>query len=78
MKSYDDNQLLLIEDLELLLIDAKLGEFGDFTSEKYTFPKIALADKLYELRQNVTNGKYDNRATSEQSLELLNELLNEE
>lgn len=49
----------LVEDLEELLTEAKNGEFGDFTNNKYPAPKMALADKLHELRNNVINGKYD-------------------
>lgn len=52
-------QKVLIADLESLLALAKAGEFGDFTSTKFAAPKLALADRLQDLRQNVINGKYD-------------------
>lgn len=50
---------ILITDLEILLQEAKDGEFGDFTNNKYPAPKMALANRLNELRENVINGKYD-------------------
>jgi len=50
---------LLIEDLSVVLEDAKKGEFGDFTNEKYEAPKMALAEIFLTLRNNVINGKYD-------------------
>lgn len=49
----------IIEDLKELLAEAEAGEFGDFTNEKYAAPKMALAEKLHTLRENVINGKYD-------------------
>lgn len=55
----EKGQHILIADLEALLQEAKDGEFGDFTNEKYPAPKIELARKLYEMRQNVIGGKYD-------------------
>lgn len=54
-----DGNKKLIKDLEELLEEAKAGEFGDFTNEKYPAPKVALADKLNQLRQNVISGRYD-------------------
>jgi len=51
--------IILINDLKELLEEAEAGEFGDFTNNKYPAPKMALAEKLYCLRQNVINGKYD-------------------
>ncbi len=50
---------LLITDLEVLLQEAKDGEFGDFTNNKYPAPKSALHSKLTELADNVIKGKYD-------------------
>jgi len=49
----------LIQDLKELLLEAEMGEFGDWSNNKYDAPKVALADKLHTLRQNVINGKYD-------------------
>ena len=49
----------LIADLESLLGEARAGEFGDFTNNKYLAPKMALAEKLHGLRQNVIDGRYD-------------------
>lgn len=49
----------LVADLKELLAEAEAGEFGDFTNNKYPAPKIALAEKFKELRDNVINGKYD-------------------
>lgn len=55
----EKGQEILIADLEALLQEAKDGEFGDFSNEKYPAPKVELAQKLFELRENVINGKYD-------------------
>lgn len=52
-------QQILVTDLEILLEEAKDGEFGDFSNRKYAAPKVALAARLHELRENVINGKYD-------------------
>lgn len=49
----------LILDILNLLEEAKAGEFGDFTNEKYPAPKMALAEQLLQLRQNVIDGRYD-------------------
>lgn len=50
----------LIEDLEILLVEARNFEFHDFKNEKYATPKVELAGRLETLRANVINGKYDN------------------
>jgi hypothetical protein len=55
----EKGSLLLIEDLEKLLDEAKDGEFGDFTNSKYATPKVVLVEKLEQLRLNVIDGKYD-------------------
>lgn len=55
----ENGQKVLVKDLENLLEEAKTGEFGDFTNKKYPAPKIALAEKFNQLRENVINGKYD-------------------
>ena len=55
----EHGQKVLVEDLEELLREAKAGEFGDFTNEKYPAPKVALAEKLHRLRDNAMKGKYD-------------------
>lgn len=49
----------LVQDLKGLLAEAEAGEFGDFTNKKYPTPKMALAEKLHQLRENVINGRYD-------------------
>lgn len=59
MKEKSQGHINLIEDLENILLEAKNGEFGDFTNNKYPAPKMALAQKLHELRQQVINGRYD-------------------
>lgn len=51
----------LCDDLNNLLQEAKAGEFGDFTNEKYATPKVALRSILLLLADNVINGKYDDR-----------------
>lgn len=40
----EDGSKSLITDIESLLEEAKNGEFGDFTNNKYTAPKMALAN----------------------------------
>lgn len=59
MPNLEKGQKILVDDLKALLVEAEAGEFGDFTNQKYGAPKMALAEKLHELRQNVINGKYD-------------------
>ena len=55
----EKGQEVLIKDLEELLAEVKVGEFGDFTNKKYPAPKVALREKLLELSENVIKGKYD-------------------
>lgn len=55
----EPGQESLVLDLEVLLQEAKDGEFGDFTNQKYAAPKMALRARLLELAQNVVEGKYD-------------------
>jgi len=55
----EKGQQVLIEDLKELLSEAEAGEYGDFTNSKYDAPKMALANKFEELRNNVIDGKYD-------------------
>jgi hypothetical protein len=55
----ENGQNIFIDDLKELLAEAEAGEFGDFSNNKYPAPKMALAEKLHGLRQNVINGKYD-------------------
>jgi hypothetical protein len=55
----EQGQKELIVDLESLLAEAKAGEFGDFTNEKYATPKVELRNKFLALAKNVENGKYD-------------------
>lgn len=55
----EEGQKVLVEDLERLLLEAKKGEFGDFSNEKYPAPKVELRRQLLELADNVMDGKYD-------------------
>lgn len=55
----EKGQEILIKDLEELLAEAKAGEFGDFSNEKYATPKITLRNKLLALAENVVKGNYD-------------------
>lgn len=55
----EDGSMRLFLDLEALMQEAAAGEFGDFTNNKYAAPKMVLAQKLEDMRQNVINGKYD-------------------
>lgn len=59
MKTREKGQQILIDDLEEILGEAKAGEFGDFTSDKYDAPKMALMASLEKMMNNVMNGKYD-------------------
>lgn len=49
----------LVQQLEELLAEAKAGEFGDFTNEKYAAPKVELRNKLLAMAENVVKGTYD-------------------
>jgi len=59
MPELEPGTLVLIEDLEGLLEEAKAGEFGDFTNKKYAAPKMELRAALLALAENVVEGKYD-------------------
>lgn len=50
----------LVKDLRALLTDAENAEFHDFKNSRYAAPKVALAQRLLTLRQNVIGGEYDN------------------
>lgn len=56
----EKGQQIFKEDLEALLVEVNVGYFNDFDNQdKYATPKMELAKKLEELRQNIINGKYD-------------------
>ena len=55
----EKGQQVLINDLIELLSEVKAGEFGDFASQKYTMPKMAIITRFEEFVKNVKNGKYD-------------------
>ena len=55
----DEGSKELVADLKALLAEAEAGEFGDFTNDKYAAPKLALANKLGELKVKVMEGEYD-------------------
>lgn len=50
----------LMLDLSILLKEASDFEFHDYKNEKYPAPKVALGNRLMEIRQNMIDGKYDN------------------
>jgi hypothetical protein len=50
----------LVADITELLRKASELEYHDMLSEANPAPKMALADELSAMRQNVINGKYDN------------------
>lgn len=56
----DQGHESLITDLEVLLDEAEDYEFHDFKNRNYAAPKVTLAEKLHQLRENIINGKYDN------------------
>lgn len=58
-KNENEGNQKLINDLEHVLAEARAGEFGDFTNDKYETPKVALVNIIDQMRQNVINGKYD-------------------
>ena len=43
----------LRQDVGDLLSEVEKGEFGDFTNNKYPTPKMALVEKLDEIRKKV-------------------------
>lgn len=61
--------------LDLIIAEAKAGEYHDFKNKKYECGKLALVHKLFELglteiRQDVIDGVYDEDA-DEDDLEML-------
>ncbi len=50
----------LMLDLSILLKEANDYSFHDYKNEKYPAPKVALGERLMEIRQNMIDGKYDN------------------
>lgn len=60
--SEDKGHTDLIADLTELHSEALKYEFHDFKNEKHPAPKMELARKLNQLRQNVIYGKYDNKS----------------
>lgn len=57
----DKAHLQLIADLQGLVDEAKKGNFHDFDSKEYPAPKMVLSNKLRVMRNEVLNGKYDNK-----------------
>lgn len=55
----ENGQKILLADLKALVEEVENGEFGDFSNQKYPNPKVTLATKFHELRENVIEGKYD-------------------
>lgn len=56
-----DTHTKLITDLEALAAEARAGNFHDFQSQEYAAPKMVLANRLRVMRNDVINGKYDNK-----------------
>lgn len=54
-----EGEKFLVKCLEDLLKEAKDGEFGDFTNNKYPAPKIELRNKFLKLADDVVNGTFD-------------------
>lgn len=59
MENQTEGDRFLIQKLEELLNEARLGEFGDFTNDKYPAPKIELRQKFLQLSEMVVNGDFD-------------------
>ena len=59
MENQTEGDRFLIQELEELLAEAKAGEFGDFTNDKYAAPKNELRNKLLAMAENVVKGVYD-------------------
>jgi len=55
----DEGSQKLVADLEDMLTEAKAGEYGDFTNNKYAAPKMALVNQLDAMREKAINGEYD-------------------
>lgn len=56
----EKGQQIFREDLVELLNEVDAGYFNDFDNkDKYATPKMELAKKLNDLRENIINGKYD-------------------
>ncbi len=60
MENTDKGHKGLLDDITELYNEVEAYEFHDFKNEKYPAPKISLAQKLHQIRENVINGKYDN------------------
>lgn len=50
---------ILVGELKDLISECERGCFDDFGDNGVVFPKNTLAQKLYNLRENVINGEYD-------------------
>jgi hypothetical protein len=59
----DGGHIALFEDISELLEEVKEYQFHDFGNSRYPAPKMALVEKLEEIRNNVIQGLYDNRYT---------------
>jgi len=59
-REVDCGHMNLLSDLETILRNAKNKEYHDFSNSRFATPKMALAEHLNEIRENVINGKYDN------------------
>lgn len=52
----------LFNDIGELLLEAESYDFHDFKNKKHAAPKVALVGRLNALRDNVYEGRYDNKA----------------
>lgn len=50
----------LLHDIEMLLDDAKTGQFHDFHKSGLDMPKMGLMHRLQKLIDNTKDGRYDN------------------
>ncbi len=56
----DQGHLDLVEDVEIILNEAKDFQFHDFKNQAYAAPKMAFNEKMEWLIKNMKAGKYDN------------------
>jgi hypothetical protein len=49
----------LVDELKELYDLAEADEFSDFANQQFATPKVELATRLYNIRQNVIDGQYD-------------------
>lgn len=62
VKGDDDGHKNLVLDVVMLFKEIVDFEFHDYKNKNYAAPKVVLAARFEDLRDNVIEGKYDNRS----------------